>query len=90
MNSTLANDRRRKRGTDLRRPVRFTLVLFTNRNPAMPQCGFSRPAVQIPEFTTSHPGGLKSSDLLEDSTLRSDVKEFLYSSLSSLFACPDY
>ena len=47
-------------------------------NPATPQCGFSRAAVQILELHGVPPEKLKSFDVLEDSTLRSDVKEFSY------------
>ena len=50
----------------------------------MPQCGFSRAAVQILELHGVPPEKLKSFDVLEDSTLRSDVKEFSYVSLPSL------
>ena len=42
----------------------------------MPQCGFSRAAVQILELHGVPTEKLKSFDVLEDSTLRSDVKEF--------------
>jgi len=45
-------------------------------NPATPQCGFSRAAVQILELHGVPPEKLKSFDVLEDSTLRNDVKEF--------------
>jgi len=45
-------------------------------NPAIPQCGFSRAAVQILELHGVPPEKLKSFDVLENSTLRSDVKEF--------------
>ena len=50
----------------------------------MPQCGFSRAAVQILELHGVPPEKLKSFDVLEDSTLRSDVKEFSCVSLPSL------
>ena len=50
----------------------------------MPQCGFSRAAVQILELHGVPPEKLKSLDVLEDSTLRSDVKEFSCVSPSSL------
>ena len=52
-------------------------------NPAIPQCGFSRAAVQILELHGVPPEKLKSFDVLADSTLRSDVKEFSYVCLSS-------
>jgi len=47
-------------------------------NPATPQCGFSRAAIQILELHGVPPEKLKSFDVLEDSTLRSDIKEFSY------------
>ena len=50
----------------------------------MPQCGFSRAAVQILELHGVLPEKLKSFDVLEDSTLRSDIKEFSYVFLPSL------
>lgn len=43
-----------------------------------PQCGFSRAAVQILELHGVPPEKLKSFDVLEDSSLRSDIKEFSY------------
>lgn len=60
------------------------VVLFMKGNPAMPQCGFSRAAVQILELHGVPPEKLKSFDVLEDSALRSDVKEFSYVHLLSL------
>jgi len=44
----------------------------------MPQCGFSRAAVQILELHGVPSEKLKSFDVLEDSTLRGDIKEFSY------------
>ncbi|KAF9785162.1 thioredoxin-like protein [Thelephora terrestris] len=52
------------------------VVLFMKGNPAMPQCGFSRAAIQILELHGVPPSKLKSFDVLEDSSLRSDIKEF--------------
>ena len=52
------------------------VVLFMKGNPAMPQCGFSRAAVQFLELHGVPHEKLKSFDVLEDSALRSDVKEF--------------
>ncbi|KAF9650111.1 glutaredoxin [Thelephora ganbajun] len=52
------------------------VVLFMKGNPAMPQCGFSRAAVQILELHGVPPEKLGSFDVLEDSSLRSDIKEF--------------
>lgn len=59
------------------------VVLFMKGNPAMPQCGFSRAAVQILELHGVPSEKLKSFDVLEDSTLRSDIKEFSYVCLPS-------
>lgn len=50
----------------------------------MPQCGFSRAAVQILELHGVPPEKLKSFDVLEDSSLRNDIKEFSYVALPSL------
>ena len=50
----------------------------------MPQCGFSRAAVQILELHGVPSEKLKSFDVLEDSTLRTDIKEFSYVCLPSL------
>ena len=44
--------------------------------PDQPQCGFSRAAVQILEMQGVPPEKFKSYDVLEDSQLRSDIKEF--------------
>ena len=52
----------------------------------MPQCGFSRAAVQILEIHGVLPEKLKSFDVLEDSSLRNDIKEFSYVSLPQLFS----
>lgn len=54
------------------------VVLFMKGNPAVPQCGFSRAAVQILELQGVPPEKLKSFDVLEDSSLRNDIKEFSY------------
>ena len=42
----------------------------------MPQCGFSRAAVQVLELHGVSSEKLKSFDVLEDSILRSNIKEF--------------
>lgn len=42
----------------------------------MPQCGFSRAAVQILELHGIQSEKLKSFDVLQDSSLRNDIKEF--------------
>jgi monothiol glutaredoxin len=44
--------------------------------PAFPQCGFSRAVVQILELQGVPTEKLKTLDVLEDQSLRSDVKEF--------------
>lgn len=44
----------------------------------MPQCGFSRAAIQILELHGVPSEKLKSFDVLEDSSLRNDIKEFSY------------
>jgi monothiol glutaredoxin len=44
--------------------------------PAFPQCGFSRAAVQILDIHGVPPEKMKTFDVLEDSSLRSDIKEF--------------
>jgi len=64
-------------------------------NPAIPQCGFSRAAVQILELHGVPPEKLKSFDVLGDSTLRNDIKEFSYVCLPSLhpifsFLCSEW
>ena len=61
------------------------VVLFMKGNPATPQCGFSRAAIQILELHGVPPEKLKSFDVLEDSTLRSDIKEFSYAFLPYCF-----
>jgi monothiol glutaredoxin len=60
------------------------VVLFMKGNPAVPQCGFSRAAVQILELHGVLPEKLVSFDVLEDSSLRNDIKEFSYVSLPPL------
>lgn len=52
------------------------VVLFMKGNPQMPQCGFSRAAVQILDIQGVPEEKLKTFDVLEDSELRSDIKEF--------------
>ena len=59
------------------------VVLFMKGTPETPQCGFSRAAVQILELHGIPPEKLKSFDVLEDSTLRNDIKEFSYVSWPS-------
>lgn len=45
-------------------------------NPQMPQCGFSRAAVQVLDIHGVPAEKLKTYDVLEDSELRSGIKEF--------------
>jgi len=52
------------------------VVLFMKGNPAQPQCGFSRAAVKVLELQGVPPEKFKSFDVLEDSELRSAIKEF--------------
>ncbi|KAF9239808.1 thioredoxin-like protein [Melanogaster broomeanus] len=52
------------------------VVLFMKGNPQMPQCGFSRAAVQVLEMQGVPQQKLKTYDVLEDSELRSAIKEF--------------
>lgn len=52
------------------------VVLFMKGTPAFPQCGFSRAVVQILELQGVPTEKLKTLDVLEDQSLRSDVKEF--------------
>lgn len=42
----------------------------------MPQCGFSRAAVQVLEIQGVPSEKLKTYDVLEDSELRNSIKEF--------------
>jgi len=52
------------------------LVLFMKGNPEMPQCGFSRAAVQILDIHGVSPDKMKTFDVLEDQSLRNDIKEY--------------
>jgi len=52
------------------------VVLFMKGNPKIPQCGFSRAAIQILDLQGVPPEKLKTFDVLEDQSLRSDIKEF--------------
>ncbi|KAF8137225.1 thioredoxin-like protein [Boletus edulis] len=52
------------------------VVLFMKGNPQMPQCGFSRAAVQVLDIQGVPPEKLKTYDVLEDPELRSGIKEF--------------
>lgn len=44
--------------------------------PEQPQCGFSRAAIQILEMQEVPPEKFTSFNVLEDSQLRQDIKEF--------------
>lgn len=50
--------------------------MFMKGDPQMPQCGFSRAAVQVLEIHGVPPEKLKTYDVLADSELRSGIKEF--------------
>ncbi|KAI9459778.1 thioredoxin-like protein [Boletus coccyginus] len=52
------------------------VVLFMKGNPQIPQCGFSRAAVQVLDIHGVPAEKLKTYDVLEDSELRSGIKEF--------------
>ncbi|KAF9225951.1 glutaredoxin [Gyrodon lividus] len=52
------------------------VVLFMKGNPQMPQCGFSRAAVQVLDMQGVPQEKLKTYDVLEDAQLRSGIKEF--------------
>jgi len=52
------------------------VVLFMKGTPAQPQCGFSRAAIQVLELQGVPPEKLKTFNVLEDSDLRSSIKEF--------------
>ncbi|GJE99294.1 glutaredoxin [Phanerochaete sordida] len=62
---------------NLSRAVESTpVVLFMKGTPEQPQCGFSRAAIQILEMQGVPPEKFKSFNVLEDTQLRSDIKEF--------------
>jgi monothiol glutaredoxin len=52
------------------------LVLFMKGTPAMPQCGFSRAVIQVLDLHGVPPDKMQTYDVLEDSELRSGIKEF--------------
>lgn len=52
------------------------VVLFMKGNPAMPQCGFSRAAIQVLDLHGVPPEKMKTYDVLEDQELRNGIKEF--------------
>ena len=51
-------------------------MLFMKGNPEVPQCGFSRAAVQVLDIHGVPPEKLKTYNVLEDQELRNDIKEF--------------
>ncbi|KAH9893226.1 glutaredoxin [Cubamyces lactineus] len=52
------------------------VVLFMKGTPEAPQCGFSRAAVQVLDIHGVPPEKMKTFDVLEDSELRQNIKEF--------------
>ncbi|KAI0917883.1 monothiol glutaredoxin grx5 [Taiwanofungus camphoratus] len=52
------------------------VVLFMKGTPDAPQCGFSRAAIQVLGLQGVPPEKLKTYNVLEDSELRNDIKEF--------------
>ena len=69
----LSNDTRLK----IQQAVEATpVVLFMKGTPDAPQCGFSKAAVQVLEMQGVPPEKFSSYNVLEDSELRSAIKEF--------------
>ncbi|PSR82567.1 hypothetical protein PHLCEN_2v6000 [Hermanssonia centrifuga] len=52
------------------------VVLFMKGTPQKPECGFSRAAVQVLEMHGVPSEKLKTFNVLEDTELRSSIKEF--------------
>ncbi|KAH9935988.1 glutaredoxin [Epithele typhae] len=52
------------------------VVLFMKGTPDAPQCGFSRAAIQVLDIHGVPPEKMKTFNVLEDSELRSSIKEF--------------
>ncbi|KAJ3479521.1 hypothetical protein NLI96_g9008 [Meripilus lineatus] len=52
------------------------VVLFMKGTPDAPQCGFSRAAIQVLDIQGVAPEKLKTFNILEDTELRSAMKEF--------------
>ncbi|EIN03909.1 glutaredoxin-like protein [Punctularia strigosozonata HHB-11173 SS5] len=52
------------------------LVLFMKGTPDMPQCGFSRAAIQVLDLHGVPPEKMKTYNVLEDQELREGIKEF--------------
>lgn len=71
----LSQDARTKISTALQsNPV----VVFMKGTPKLPECGFSRAVIQILDLQGVPPEKLKTYNVLEDSELRSDIKDFSY------------
>ncbi|KAG6333928.1 hypothetical protein ID866_5160 [Astraeus odoratus] len=54
----------------------YPVVLFMKGTPDMPQCGFSRAAIQVLDLHGVPAAKLKTYDVLADQELRSGIKEF--------------
>ncbi|KAI0060644.1 glutaredoxin-like protein [Artomyces pyxidatus] len=52
------------------------LVLFMKGTPSRPECGFSRAVIQVLDLHGVPPDKMKTYNVLEDSELRSGIKEF--------------
>ncbi|KAH9992753.1 thioredoxin-like protein [Russula compacta] len=52
------------------------LVLFMKGTPELPQCGFSRAVIQVLDLHNVPPERMRTYNVLEDSELRSGIKEF--------------
>ncbi|KAF8519672.1 thioredoxin-like protein [Gautieria morchelliformis] len=52
------------------------VVVFMKGTPKLPECGFSRAVIQILDLQGVPPEKLKTYNVLEDSELRTDIKEF--------------
>ncbi|KAJ3820398.1 thioredoxin-like protein [Lentinula raphanica] len=52
------------------------LVLFMKGTPSLPECGFSRAAVQVLDLHGVPPEKMKTYNVLADDELRSGIKEF--------------
>lgn len=54
------------------------VVVFMKGTPKLPECGFSRAVIQILDLQGVPAEKLKTYNVLEDSELRNDIKEFSY------------
>ncbi|TFK51975.1 glutaredoxin [Heliocybe sulcata] len=52
------------------------VVVFMKGTPDLPQCGFSRAVVQVLDLHGVSPEKMKTYNVLEDSELRTSIKEF--------------